>query len=205
MSNDTVVLAIFQNENRHIAAADLKESGVAQGDAIWRACLNESGQLKTEKVGKRSAKGAATARSPPWSRRRTRRWTCGRRAAGIAAPQESGTRQGRSRAVGQRTRRRQSSCRRASSALRRRLHGRQARLNGWYSGDPRGLCEGRRGSHAGRNDSADRIRPGLSACQRVQADSSGECRARSACLARQDDDVVARAPASRRRGPRGAG
>ena len=60
MSNDTVVLAIFQNEeSADIAADDLKESGVAQGDAIGVLALNESGQLKTEKVGKRSAgKGA---------------------------------------------------------------------------------------------------------------------------------------------------
>ena len=60
MSNDTVVLAIFQNEeSADIAAADLKESGVAQGDAIGVLALNESGQIKTEKVGRRSAgKGA---------------------------------------------------------------------------------------------------------------------------------------------------
>ena len=60
MSNDTVVLAIFQNEeSADIAAADLKESGVAQGDAIGVLALNQSGQIKTEKVGRRSAgKGA---------------------------------------------------------------------------------------------------------------------------------------------------
>ncbi|SRR5712691_8778646 len=60
MSNDTVVLAIFQNEaSAGVAAADLKESGVAQGDAIGVLALNERGQLKTDKVGKRSVgKGA---------------------------------------------------------------------------------------------------------------------------------------------------
>lgn len=60
MSNDTVVLAIFQTEeSADVAAEDLKESGVAQGDAIGVLALNERGQLKTEKVGKRSAgKGA---------------------------------------------------------------------------------------------------------------------------------------------------
>jgi len=60
MSNDTVVLAIFQNEAAaDVAAADLKESGAAQGDAIGVLALNERGQLKTDKVGKRSAgKGA---------------------------------------------------------------------------------------------------------------------------------------------------
>jgi hypothetical protein len=60
MSNDTVVLAIFQSEaSADVAAADLKESGVAQGDAIGVLALNDRGQLKTDKVGKRSAgKGA---------------------------------------------------------------------------------------------------------------------------------------------------
>ena len=60
MSNDTVVLAIFENEaSADVAAADLKESGAAQGDAIGVLALNEGGQLKTDKVGKRSAgKGA---------------------------------------------------------------------------------------------------------------------------------------------------
>jgi len=60
MSNDTVVLAIFENEaSADVAAADLKESGVAQGAAIGVLALDERGQLKTDKVGKRSTgKGA---------------------------------------------------------------------------------------------------------------------------------------------------
>jgi len=60
MSNDTVVLAIFENEaSADDAAADLKESGVAQEAAIGVLALDERGQLKTDKVGKRSTgKGA---------------------------------------------------------------------------------------------------------------------------------------------------
>jgi hypothetical protein len=60
MSNDTVVLAIFNNEaSADVAAADLKDSGVAQGDAIGVLVLDEKGELKADKVGKRSAgKGA---------------------------------------------------------------------------------------------------------------------------------------------------
>ena len=60
MSNDTVVLAIFNDEaSADVAAADLKESGVAQDDAIGVLVLDEKGKLKADKVGKRSAgKGA---------------------------------------------------------------------------------------------------------------------------------------------------
>ena len=60
MSNDTVVLAIFENEaSADDAAADLKESGVAHDAAIGVLALDERGQLKTDKVGKRSTgKGA---------------------------------------------------------------------------------------------------------------------------------------------------
>ena len=60
MSNDTVVLAIFSNEaSADVAAADLKESGAAEGDAIGVLVLDEKGELKADKVGKRSAgKGA---------------------------------------------------------------------------------------------------------------------------------------------------
>ena len=60
MSNKTVVLAIFKDEARaDTAAASLKDSGVARGDAIGVLVLNEKGELKAEKVGKRSwGKGA---------------------------------------------------------------------------------------------------------------------------------------------------
>jgi hypothetical protein len=60
MSNHTVVLAIFSDEvAADAAAASLKESGVAKGDAIGVLVLNEKGELKAEKVGKRSwGKGA---------------------------------------------------------------------------------------------------------------------------------------------------
>ncbi len=69
MSNDTVVLAIFQNEeSADVAAEDLKESGVAQGDAIGVLALNERGQLKAQ-ASAASARVPASARSPPWSRR----------------------------------------------------------------------------------------------------------------------------------------
>jgi hypothetical protein len=60
MSNKTVVLAIFHNEaSADVAAASLKDSGVAKRDAIGVLVLDEKGQIKTEKVGKRSVgKGA---------------------------------------------------------------------------------------------------------------------------------------------------
>jgi uncharacterized membrane protein len=60
MSNKTVVLAIFKDEaSADNAAASLKDSGIARGDAIGVLVLNEKGELKAEKVGKRSwGKGA---------------------------------------------------------------------------------------------------------------------------------------------------
>jgi uncharacterized membrane protein len=60
MSNKTVVLAIFNDEaSADNAAAALKDSGVAHGDAVGVLVLNEKGELKAEKVGKRSwGKGA---------------------------------------------------------------------------------------------------------------------------------------------------
>jgi hypothetical protein len=61
MSNDTVVLAIFNNEaSADVAADELKESGVAQGDAIGVLVLDEKGELKADKVGKRSTGKGAT-------------------------------------------------------------------------------------------------------------------------------------------------
>jgi len=55
MSNHTVILAIFKDEvSADAAAASLKESGVAKGDAIGVLVLNEKGELKADKVGKRS-------------------------------------------------------------------------------------------------------------------------------------------------------
>src|SRR5262245_66541003 len=60
MSNKTVVLAIFKDEiSADAAAASLKESGMAKGDAIGVLVINEKGELKADKVGKRSwGKGA---------------------------------------------------------------------------------------------------------------------------------------------------
>jgi hypothetical protein len=60
MSNKTVVLAVFKEEaSADSAAAALKESGVAKGDAIGVLVLDENGKLKADKVGKRSwGKGA---------------------------------------------------------------------------------------------------------------------------------------------------
>ena len=60
MSNKTVVLAIFKDEaTADAAAAALKDSGVAKGDAMGVLVLDEKGQLKADKVGKRSwGKGA---------------------------------------------------------------------------------------------------------------------------------------------------
>jgi len=60
MSNNTVVLSIFRDEaSADMAAASLKESGVTNKDAIGILALNDRGELKTDKVGKRSmGKGA---------------------------------------------------------------------------------------------------------------------------------------------------
>ena len=60
MSNKSVVLAIFNDEvSADAAAASLKDSGAAKGDAIGVLVLDEKGKLKAEKVGKRSwGKGA---------------------------------------------------------------------------------------------------------------------------------------------------
>src|SRR5215469_13600614 len=60
MSNKTVVLAIFKDEaHADAAAASLKDSGMAKGDAIGVLVLDEKGKLKADKVGKRSwGKGA---------------------------------------------------------------------------------------------------------------------------------------------------
>ena len=60
MANHTVVIAIFNDEESADAAAtSLKDSGAAKGDAIGVLVLDEDGNLKAEKVGKRSwGKGA---------------------------------------------------------------------------------------------------------------------------------------------------
>ena len=60
MANKTVVLAIFEDEaSADAAAASLKDSGVAHHDAIGVLVLNDKGEVKVEKVGKRSVgKGA---------------------------------------------------------------------------------------------------------------------------------------------------
>ena len=55
-----MVLAIFNDEaSADVAAASLKDSGVAKKDAIGVLVLDEKGKIKTDKVGKRSlGKGA---------------------------------------------------------------------------------------------------------------------------------------------------
>lgn len=60
MANKTVVLAIFEDEaSADTAAASLKDSGAARHDAIGVLVLDEKGEVKVEKVGKRSVgKGA---------------------------------------------------------------------------------------------------------------------------------------------------
>jgi hypothetical protein len=60
MANKTVVLAIFKDEATADAAAEtVKDSGLARHDAIGVLVLDEKGEVKTEKVGKRSVgKGA---------------------------------------------------------------------------------------------------------------------------------------------------
>ena len=55
MSNNMVVLAIFTDEaSADMAAASLKESGITKKDAVGVLALNDKGQLKADKVGKRS-------------------------------------------------------------------------------------------------------------------------------------------------------
>ena len=61
MANRQLVLAIFPDElAADSAAAALKESGIAHGDAIGILVLDADGKLKQDKVGARSTgKGAA--------------------------------------------------------------------------------------------------------------------------------------------------
>jgi hypothetical protein len=55
VASKTVVLAIFSDEASADAAADaLKKSGVVHHDAIGVLALNEKGEVKTHKMGKRS-------------------------------------------------------------------------------------------------------------------------------------------------------
>lgn len=60
MGNKTLVLATFESEaSADAAAGALRDSKIAKGDAIGVLVLNDKGQIKTEKVGKRSVgKGA---------------------------------------------------------------------------------------------------------------------------------------------------
>jgi hypothetical protein len=60
MSNKALILSIFDSETQaDRAAGALKDSGIAQGDAVGVLALNDKGEVKTEKVGKRSVgKGA---------------------------------------------------------------------------------------------------------------------------------------------------
>ncbi len=60
MANHTVVIAFFNEETSADAAAtSLKDSGAAKGDEVGVLVLDEDGNLKAEKVGKRSwGKGA---------------------------------------------------------------------------------------------------------------------------------------------------
>ena len=60
MSDYTVVISIFDDEaSADAAATRLKDSGFATGDAIGVLVLDENGELKADKVGKRSwGKGA---------------------------------------------------------------------------------------------------------------------------------------------------
>ena len=55
MANKVVVLAIFKDEAAADAAAQsVKNSGLANDDAIGVLVLNNKGEVKAEKVGKRS-------------------------------------------------------------------------------------------------------------------------------------------------------
>ena len=61
MAHRQLVLAVFPDERAaDTAAAALKDSGIADGDAIGVLALDADGKLKQDKVGKRSTgKGAA--------------------------------------------------------------------------------------------------------------------------------------------------
>ena len=61
MAHRQLVLAVFPDElAADSAAVSLKDSGIADGDAIGVLALDADGKLKQDKVGKRSAgKGAA--------------------------------------------------------------------------------------------------------------------------------------------------
>jgi len=60
VGNKTLVLATFDTEaSADAAAGALRDSKIAKGDAIGVLVLNDKGEIKTEKVGKRSlGKGA---------------------------------------------------------------------------------------------------------------------------------------------------
>jgi len=60
MSSKVLVLSIFNDEaSADAAVAAVKDSGVAHGDAIGVLVLDEHGEIKVDKVGKRSVgKGA---------------------------------------------------------------------------------------------------------------------------------------------------
>ena len=126
MSNKTVVLAIFKDEvSADAAATSLKDSGVARGDAIGVLVLNEKGELKADKVGKRSwgkgtGIGAVVALVTPVG---LAAGLIGGGLLGALAPQEPGTGQGRPRQDRQRTTRGQSGRRRAGSRLRSHCRG----------------------------------------------------------------------------------
>ncbi|HYH89049.1 MAG TPA: hypothetical protein VEX67_07435 [Solirubrobacteraceae bacterium] len=60
MAHRQLVLAVFQDEAAADSAAALKDSGIADGDAIGILALDENGKLKQDKVGAHSTgKGAA--------------------------------------------------------------------------------------------------------------------------------------------------
>ena len=61
MADRQLILAVFADEGRaDTAAAALKDSGIAHGDAIGILALDSDGKLKQDKVGARSTgKGAA--------------------------------------------------------------------------------------------------------------------------------------------------
>ena len=196
MSKDTVVPATFQNEeSADVAAEDLKESGVAQGDAIGVLALNDRGQLKTDKVGKRSAGkgagiGAIAALVTP---------------VGLVAGLVGGG------LLGSGTTRIWDLDKADRARLGSELEGGKRQSACWFRSPtpaswptssppwgaprrptrspPRPWKKPRRPQRRRHRNS-----PGPSACHRVQADRNGECRARSA-----PDSLVCRARAGRGR------
>ena len=165
MSNKMVVVAIFKDEvSADAAAASLKDSGVAKGDAIGVLVLNEKGELKADKVGKRSwgkgtGIGAVVALVTPVG---LAAGLIGGGLLGALHHKNLGLDEADRDRIGSELQGGQSGCRRASTRLRSHFRGRQAHRSGRYRGDPFCLRRGCRGSPDGRHNR--RVLAGCRSC-----------------------------------------